>query len=104
MRWAKKNTTRRFRNAAPEPGFRCAFYDQLVTETPNPASKKEGTDLKGRLFWNRTWDYMDETKPISPIREFLPGAKVGLEIKKTGAAGFKAFGSALFPTDGIDRP
>jgi outer membrane protein OmpA-like peptidoglycan-associated protein len=82
-------------------GFKCHFYDQLVTE-PAPVPVKEETELKGRLFWERTWDYMDETKPIAAIKEFLPGAKVELEIKKEGGA-FAAHGAAANLTDGIDK-
>ncbi|MDQ3003193.1 MAG: peptidoglycan-binding protein [Fibrobacterota bacterium] len=84
-------------------GFRCLFYDQLVQEKAVPAPKSVGTDLKGRLFWNRTWDYMDETVPVEAIKEFLPGAKVELEIQKAGEATFKPFGSAIHLTDGIDK-
>lgn len=83
-------------------GFRCLFYDQLVQEAPKP-TKREGTDLKGSLFWNRTWDYMDETVPIAAVKEFLPGAKVELEIKKPGEREFKPFGNPGYLTDGVDK-
>lgn len=90
------------KGARRRPGFNCLFYDQLILE-PDPKPIKEETTLKGRLFWNRIWDYMDETKPIPAIKEYLPGAKAELEIKKSGEADFKSFGSPIHLTDGIEK-
>lgn len=41
--------------------------------------------LEGVVFYNRTWNYNDETKPFGPLEEVLPGAKVQLRIKPAGA-------------------
>jgi hypothetical protein len=79
------------------------FYDKLVTESLGKPTGKKETDLKGRIFWKRTWDYMDETVPIEAIKEFLPGARVELEIKLSGESAFKGFGSAIHLTDGIEK-
>lgn len=84
------------------PGFGCLFYDQLVTE-PDPKPIKEEPALKGRLFWNRTWDYLDETVPIAAVKEYLPGAKVELEIKKSGESQFKPFGNPIHLSDGVEK-
>ncbi len=41
---------------------------------------------KGKLFWNRTWNYNDETVPIPAIKEYLPGAKVELFVGASAAS------------------
>jgi OmpA family/Putative peptidoglycan binding domain len=51
----------------------------VIIKPPGP-KKFWPVNIKGKLFWNRTWDYNDETKPITAIKEFLPGAKVELYI------------------------
>ena len=37
-------------------------------------------EVRGRLFWTRTWDYNDEKKAGVSIKEYLPGARVELHI------------------------
>lgn len=42
-------------------------------------------DVKGKLFWTRTWDYNDETKAGVSVKEYLPGARVELHIGDASA-------------------
>jgi hypothetical protein len=60
--------------------------------------------VKGKLFWNRTWDYntapkLPATASIPAVKEFLPGAKVELHIQKPGAAALTLF-KTVFLNDG----
>ncbi|WNG37358.1 LysM peptidoglycan-binding domain-containing protein [Archangium violaceum] len=56
---------------------------------------------RGQLFWNRTWNYDDSTKPLAkPVKEFLPGAKVELHIQKKGAAALSLHASGHLSRNG----
>lgn len=66
-----------------------------------------GTTLKGKLFWNRTWDYntapqLPATAVSPPFKEFLPGAKVQLYIQKPGDPGLTLFQTIFLTT--ADKP
>lgn len=43
-------------------------------------------NIKGKLFWTRTWDYNDETKAGVSVKEYLPGAKVELHVGDAATA------------------
>lgn len=68
---------------------KCDLYNsetyKLIPVPSNVKPPKPSTfwpvNIKGKLFWNRTWDYNDETKPIAAIQEYLPGAKAELYIE-----------------------
>ena len=50
---------------------------------------------RGTLFWNRTWNYSDSTKPLpAPLKEFLPSAKIELHIQKKGASSLSLHASS----------
>jgi hypothetical protein len=70
--------------------FACRFYDRFSNDSPCEAPGAPTPEIKhkvtGKLFWNRTWDYNDETKPIPAIKEYLPGARVELFVKPIGGA------------------
>ncbi len=64
------------------------------------SQKKWPVNIKGKLFWNRTWDYNDETKPIGAIKEFLPGAKADLHILEKGSKAMSKHKSIHLTDDG----
>ncbi len=91
-----------------KPSFHCSFYDSLANECPceGPApkpDKKWPVALQGKLFWNRTWNYNDETEAFGPEKEYLPGAKAELRIQPKGAAALKVHGSVFLTDDGEFR-
>lgn len=85
---------------------------KFVHIPPNPKppgpSKLWPVNVKGKLFWNRTWDYNDETKPIAAIKEYLPGANTQLHIQQKGSASVSLHKSIFLSDNGefsfIDVP
>ena len=64
--------------------YHSKFYKLIpvpVTIKPPKPTTFWPVNIKGKLFWNRTWDYNDETVPIAAIKEYLPGAKIELYIE-----------------------
>lgn len=58
--------------------------------------------IKGKLYWKRTWDYNDDKKAITAIKEYLPGAKAVLWIKAKGATAFTEH-ATVNVTDGAKK-
>ena len=85
-------------------------------KTPTPPTSGGGADpcagggkcpctnwpinIKGKLFWTRTWDYNDETKAGVSVKEFLPGAKAELHTQAKGASAASAHSSVDLTDDG----
>lgn len=65
----------------PEWRLRARGTTDLIVR-PEPTT----ITVKGQLFFNRTWDYNDETVPIAAVKELVPRVKVELRIKEAGAA------------------
>jgi hypothetical protein len=86
-----------------EDTFACRFYHRLAVnspcEKPGPPTPEIKPKVKGKLFWNRTWDYNDETKAFGPVKEYLPGAKIELHVKPLGGA-LQKHGEAFLTDDG----
>jgi hypothetical protein len=69
--------------------FGCRFYHRLAEaspcEVPSPPPPELDLLVKGKLFWNRTWEFNDETAAFGPEKEYLPGSRVELFIGSTAA-------------------
>src|SRR5439155_1060648 len=82
--------------------FACRFYERIIDNSPCESPKPVNAwpvKVKGKLFWNRTWDYNDETKKFGPVKEYLPGAKVELRIQAKGEASLKVHGTVFQLSD-----
>jgi outer membrane protein OmpA-like peptidoglycan-associated protein len=86
--------------------FHCSFYDSIAKNCPAegggpvPPTKGWPINIKGKLFWNRTWDYNDEVTPIGPIKEYLPAARVELRIQTKGGSSLTVHKSINLTDDG----
>ena len=86
--------------------FACRFYERIIDNSPCESPKPVNAwpvKVKGKLFWNRTWDYNDETKKFGPVKEYLPGAKVELRIQAKGEASLKVHGTVFLTDNGLDK-
>ncbi len=85
--------------------FACRFYQRIsdcsLCESVGPTFWP--ISIKGKLFWNRTWDYNDEKTPIGPVKEYLPGARVELRIEVEGQPSPITQGSTFLTDDGEFR-
>ncbi len=82
--------------------FACRFYHRLATSSPCEviAPTLWPIAIKGKLFWNRTWDFNDDKKPIGAIKEYLPGARVELRVQKLTDTALTLHSSVFLNDDG----
>ncbi|HEV3469729.1 MAG TPA: hypothetical protein VG148_10440 [Pyrinomonadaceae bacterium] len=79
-----------------ETGFTLAVKDVEPEADKVLMTVRANVKAKGKLFWNRTWEYntapkLPATASIPAVKEFLPGAKVEVRIQRPGAADLTVF-------------
>lgn len=87
---------------ATKDTFACRFYQRISTLSPceDISPTVWPIAIQGKLFWNRTWDYNNDKKPIAAVKEYLPGARVELRVQRLNDASLTVHGSTFLSDDG----
>jgi hypothetical protein len=73
-------------SAAPTKPNAASGTDKKTDSKSDVKEKKWPVNVKGKFFWNRTWNYNNEKAKFKAVKEFLPGARVELYVQSKGLA------------------